>query len=224
MPVSSEMNSVVQGIFRLVFDSSNPRSLARWFRKRRLRYILRTLEPDLNSLVLDVGSDGSFFLQLWPHADRVVCLDNQFRPQTGGRAGVAVQADVRALPFKNGSIDIIANSVLEHVGPLEEQTKAAAEIRRAGKSYFVQVPYLYFPIDPHFFTIPYFQLLPERWQRRICSRIAVGFVPKGGFLPVNYLTVPQFSALFPEARIVRERFLFLTKSLYAAKRKDKKSK
>ena len=215
------MNLLVRRIFRLVFDSSNPRSLARWFRKRRVDYILQTLEPDLDSLVLDVGSDGSFFLQLWPHADRVVCLDNQYRTQTPGRAGTAVLADVRALPFKSGSIDIIANSVLEHVGPLEEQKKAASEIRRAGRSYFVQIPYLYFPIDPHFFTIPYFQLLPERWQRQICRRTSVGFVPKGGFLPVHYLTVPQFSALFPEADIVRERFLFLTKSLYAAKRKEK---
>jgi hypothetical protein len=131
-----------------------------------------------------------------------------------------VLADVRALPFRSGSIDIIANSVLEHVGPLEEQARAAAEIRRAGKSYFVQIPYLYFPIDPHFFTIPYFQLLPERWQRWICRRVAVGFVPKGGFLPVHYLTAAQLSVLFPEARIVRERFLFFTKSLYAAKRKE----
>jgi hypothetical protein len=47
-------------------------------------------------------------------------------------------------------------------------------------------------------------------------------VPKGGFLPVHYLTVAHFSALFPEARIVREKFLLLTKSLYAAKRKEKK--
>jgi hypothetical protein len=216
------MNPVVRRIFHLVFDSSNPRSLARWFRERRVRFILQTLEPDLDSLVLDVGSDGSFFLQLWPHPDRIVCLDNQFRPETPRRTGAAVLADVRALPFKSGSIDIIANSVLEHVGLLEEQRKAAAEIRRAGQSYFVQIPYLYFPIDPHFFTVPYFQLLPEKWQRWICRHIAAGFVPKGGFLPVHYLTAAQFSALFPEARIVRERFLFLTKSLYAAKRKEKK--
>jgi hypothetical protein len=216
------MNPVVRRIFHLVFDSANPRSLARWFRKRRLRFIFDTLEPDLDSLVLDVGSDGSFFLLLWPHPDRIVCLDNQFRSGTPSRAATAVMADVRALPFKDRSIDIIANSVLEHVGPLEEQRKAAAEIRRAGKSYFVQIPYLYFPIDPHFFTIPYFQLLPESWQRWICRRAAVGFVPKGGFLPVHYLTAAQLSALFPEARIVRERFFFLTKSLYAAKRKEGK--
>ncbi len=214
------MNAAVRTIFRCVFDSSNPRSLASRFRARRLQFLLRTLQPDPGSLVLDVGSDGSSFLRNWPYSGRVVSLDNQFRPENPRRSGLAVLADLRALPFKSRSIAVIANSVLEHVGILEEQEKAAAEIRRVGQGYFVQIPYLYFPVDPHFFTVPFFQLLPERWQRRICRHIAVGFVPRGGFLPVHYLTVPEFSALFPDARIVKERFLFLTKSLYAMRRRE----
>jgi len=220
--LGSEMNAVVRTIFRLVLDSSNPKSLATRFRARRLRFVLDALRPRPDALVLDVGSDGSSFLRDWPYPGRVVNLDNQFRPESPRRPGAAILADLRALPFKSGSIDLIANSVLEHVGPIAEQRKAAAEIRRAGQNYFVQIPYLYFPVDPHFFTLPYFQLLPERWQRRICRAMAVGFVPRGGFLPVHYLTAPEFSELFPDARIVREKFLFLTKSLYAIRRKEDK--
>ncbi len=215
-----KMNAAVRAIFRLVLDSSNPKSIAARFRARRLRFILETLHLGSDSLVLDVGSDGSSFLREWQHSGRVISLDNQIREENPKIQGPVVLADLRALPFKPGSIDVIANSVLEHVGPIEEQKKAAAEVRRVGRNYFVQIPYLYFPIDPHFFTVPFFQLLPERWQRRICRLIAVGFVPRGGFLPVHYLTAAEFSALFPEARIVRERFLLLTKSLYAVKQKE----
>ncbi len=216
------MNAVARVIFRLVLDSSNPGSLATRFRSRRLRFIFGAMWPDPGALVLDVGSDGSSFLRNWPYPDRVVNLDTQFRPGSPRPPGAGVLADLRALPFKDGSIDVIANSVLEHVGPFEEQKQAAAEIRRVGRNYFVQIPYLFFPIDPHFFTLPYFQLLPERWQRRVCRHIAVGFVPKGGFLPVHYLTIRDFTSLFPEARIVRERFCFFTKSLYAVRRKEQR--
>ncbi len=214
------MNVVVRAIFHHVFDSANPRSVAAQFRSRRLRLVIGELRPDPGSLVLDAGSDGSSFLRNWPDPGKVVSLDNRFRTGSAQRAGPALLADLRALPLKANSIDIVANSVLEHVGPLEEQKKAAAEIRRAGRSYFVQIPYLYFPIDPHYFTLPYFQLLPEKWQRRICRHVAVGFVPKSGYLPVHYLTVAEFTALFPDALILKERFLFLTKSLYAVRRKD----
>jgi hypothetical protein len=127
---------------------------------------------------------------------------------------MTVVADVRALPFKDRSADIICNSVLEHVGTFREQQQAAAEIARVGRKYFVQIPYKFFPIDPHYFTIPFFQLLPMAWQRWICCYVSVGFIPCGDFLEIHYLTVSQLEAIFPDSRILRERFCGLTKSLY----------
>lgn len=209
------MNWLTRKIFDKFLNSAYPRSLAYRFRARRLKLMLDAFKPGPDSLVLDIGSYSSFFQEGWPHPERVVCLDVVFRSELAHRRCLSVIADVRALPFKDQSLDIICNSVLEHVGPLEEQQRAAAEITRVGRKFFVQIPYKFFPIDPHFFTIPYFQLLPQRCQRQICKLISVGYVARGDFLDLHYLTAAELAALFPGARIVKEKVLFLTKSLYA---------
>ena len=209
------MNIWIRWIFDAFVDSSNPRSLAFRLRKRRLQVVLDILQPDGHTLVVDVGSYSAFFRQGWPYPDRVIGLDVVWREEFRQRDGLTVVADVRALPFKDRSVDILCNSVMEHVGPLKEQQQAASEIVRAGRKYFVQIPHKYFPIDPHYFTIPFFHFLPMAWQRWICRFAGVGFIPRGDFLEIHYLTVSQLQMLFPKARILRERFCGLTKSLYA---------
>jgi hypothetical protein len=47
--------------------------------------------------------------------------------------------------------------------------------------------------------------------------MSVGYIRRGDFLELNYLSVRQLAELFPAARILRERLLGLTKSLYALK-------
>jgi Methyltransferase domain len=209
------MNRMARKIFDLALNSSNPRSLAYRFRRRRLQLILEAIHPTPDRLVLDIGSHGGFFRDHWPYPDRVIGLDLIWRPELAGRPGGAVIADARALPFRDQSVVILCNSVLEHVGSLEEQRKAAEEIARVGQRYFVQIPYRFFPIDPHYFTVPFFQLLPESLQRAICRRSSVGYIRRGEYLELHYLSARQLAALFPAARILRERYFGLTKSLYA---------
>jgi len=211
------MNRLVQRIFDLTLNSSMPQSFAYRFRQRRLRLIVEAFKPEPDMLVLDIGSHGGFFQKHWPSPDRVIGLDLVWRHELAGRPGGGIIADVRALPFRDHTMVILCNSVLEHVGPLEEQRQAANEIGRVGQKYFVQIPHRFFPVDPHYFTIPFFQLLPLRLQRTICRRMSVGYIRRGDFLELNYLSVRQLAELFPAARILRERLLGLTKSLYALK-------
>lgn len=49
------------------------------------------------------------------------------------------------LQFKEKEFDLVfSNSVIEHVGGFQDQMKAANEIRRVGKNYFIQTPNKYF--------------------------------------------------------------------------------
>lgn len=211
------MNRLVQMIFDRALNAGVQRSWAHRFRQRRLRLIIEAFKPEPDMLVLDIGSHGGFFQQHWPYPDRVIGLDLVWRNEFVGRPGGAIIADVRALPFRDQSIVVLCNSVLEHIGPLEEQRKAAAEIGRVGYKYFVQIPHRFFPMDPHYFTIPFFQLLPPRLQRWICGHMSVGYIPRGDFLELHYLSPRQMAELFPAARVLHERLLGLSKSLYALK-------
>jgi hypothetical protein len=211
------MNRLAQRLFDWMLNSQDTRSFAYGFRQQRLRLVIDAFKADPGMLVLDIGSHGGFFQQHWPYPGRVIGLDLIWRPELALRPGGAVIADVRALPFRNQSLTIFCNSVLEHIGPTAEQSKAAAEIERVGSKYFVQIPHRFFPVDPHYFTIPFFQLLPRRLQRRICRHIGVGYVPRGDFLELHYLSARRLADLFPAGRVLRERVLGWTKSLYVLK-------
>lgn len=137
------------------------------------------------------------------------------------------------LTFKDGEFDVVyCNSVIEHVtGPLETmltirdkrrfeelswtyQKAFAAEIRRIGKAYFVQTPYKWFLIESHTITPVFVQLFP-RWLQLFCYRL----VPKKRTLPdFNLLTIKQMRELFPDAEIILEKSMGMTKSIIAVKR------
>jgi hypothetical protein len=125
--------------------------------------------------------------------------------------------------FPDNHFDIVhSNSVIEHVGRWSEMKSMAMEVRRLAPCYFVQTPNMWFPIEPHF-QLPFVHWLPEQARAKILS------APKGRFLPVgskyddainmvqrvNLLTGSQMRHLFPDAKILRERFLGLTKSWIA---------
>lgn len=62
-----------------------------------------------------------------------------------------VSGDACCAPqYPDKSFDVVfSNSVIEHVGDDEKQAQFALEVRRIGKSYWVQTPSKYFPIEAH---------------------------------------------------------------------------
>src|SRR5207247_10104231 len=54
---------------------------------------------------------------------------------------------------------VFSNSVLEHVGGHERRKRFAETARRLAPHHWVQTPYRYFPLEPHF-LFPGYQFLP----------------------------------------------------------------
>jgi len=180
-------------------------------RARRRRYALyrRLIAPRPSERVIDIGC-GWTGLAAFDHEGEITGIDLAERPGYAGDGRSFVRADARTLPFAEQSFEIAySNSLLEHVAPADRQ-RVAGEIRRVAGRYFVQTPNRWFPIEPHV-LIPFFQFLPRGLRRRLW-RFGISRSP---FEDIRLLTAAELQGLFPEARIVRERFGPLTKSLIA---------
>jgi len=127
--------------------------------------------------------------------------------------------------FKDKEFDIVfSNSLIEHVGKYQEQLMVANEIRRIGRLYFVQTPYVYFPIEPHF-LFPFFQFMPRMLQVWLLTNFKLGrgkIKSKAKAIEniesVQLLNKKRLLALFPDSILYEEKFCGLTKSLIAYSR------
>ncbi len=137
-----------------------------------------------------------------------------------------VQGDGRSLPYPDNSFDIAySNSVIEHVGDFKDQIAFANEIRRVASKYYVQTPNKWFFIEPHLIAL-LVHFLPFSVTRKLVRRFSIwGLVVKPDqahvdrFLKsIRLLGKKEMRMLFPDADIIEERFLGMTKSIIASRR------
>jgi hypothetical protein len=110
------------------------------------------------------------------------------------------------------------------VGSWERMVKFAEEVRRVGENYFVQAPYFWFPIEPHF-MVPFIHWFAEQIQVSLVMKYSMGEYKKTENLNeavnlIKHIHLPNkkmFTYLFPDGEIKREKVLGLTKSLIAIK-------
>ena len=217
----------------------SPRGYQAKCRRKRGEIFKQYLKPKEGDFILDLGGeDGAYISQLIPFKTNVYIADiNAEKLKRSAQKGYKIiQLSERGkIPVEDGYFDIIfCSSVIEHVTvdkknieaiqtnkafrniALKRQKKLANEIQRAGKSYFVQTPYKYFPLESHS-RLPFFLVkLPRKLQIKI-----IKFFRKFWFARTtpdwNLLTVKDMKFLFPGAKIVKERVFFFTKSLMAIK-------
>ena len=176
--------------------------------------------------VLDIGGTLDNW-RLLPVRPRLVLLNIQLVELSGGEERVA--ADGRCLPFRDQAFDVVfSNSVIEHVGDAASQRRFAQEVMRVGAAYWVQTPNRGFPVEQHLLT-PLIHWMPKNWQHAIVPRMNVwryitrvtplqrDFFIEHYLKEVRLLSAADLSELFPGARIIRERFLGIVKSLIAAR-------
>ena len=200
------------------------------FRMKRMRRFISVFGLTANRRVLDVGGTADIW-GLLPASDAPsVVLLNMPRAEQGGASAQGlerVHGDGCYLPFADRSFDIVfSNSVIEHVGGAEAQARFAREIMRTGRGYWVQTPHRYFPIETHLLT-PFVHLLPRAWRAFIFRRFTVWqwihrpdaeakrYYIEHFVSDIRLLSAGQMQRLFPDAVILRERFLGFTKSLIA---------
>ena len=126
--------------------------------------------------------------------------------------------------FADNSFDLVhSNSVIEHVGRWSEMCAFAREARRLAPAYYVQTPYFWFPIDPHYPTMPFFHWMPITLRAKLMQTFRIGRWPANRNLhkvmaileDSILLDGAQFRTLFPDATITAERLAALPKSLIA---------
>lgn len=173
--------------------------------------------------ILDIGGHVDIWkhLPVKPH----IIIGNIYETDRTEDNFTFREMDGTALPYKDNHFEIVfSNSVIEHLGSWENQKRFASEIKRTGKAYFVQTPNKYFPVEPHFLT-PIIHLLPQRAYRKLLPVFSPWYWmqrPTRGELnrvldEIQLLDESQMRELFPEATIILERFMGMTKSIIALK-------
>ena len=179
--------------------------------------------------ILDVGGTPEIW-SLLPGARSVILLNTPRAEESRAAAAAGLQyvsGDGCRLPFDERAFDVVfSNSVIEHVGGAEAQEQFARETMRTGRGYWVQTPNRYFPIETHLLT-PFVHFLPADWRASIVRRFTVWqllnrpgteerrFYVEHFISDIRLLSASELQRLFPDAVIVRERFLGFTKSLIA---------
>lgn len=119
-----------------------------------------------------------------------------------------------------------SNSVIEHVGQFSNVRAFAGEVDRLAPAYYVQTPYFWFPIDPHWPKMPFFHWMPNSWRYKLLCRFELGWGnpcrdidhAMSDLEGTRLLDRRQMNDLFPRGAVRFEWFLGLPKSMIAERR------
>jgi hypothetical protein len=217
-------------------DYDNPSSLASRMRRRRIHQLLAMIESAHARFkrvdILDIGGTTAYW-NIVPAeilADRAVTITLVNLPDSpssavGGhfRAVVGDGCDLSRYPDNSFHITH-SNSVLEHVGDWSRMVGFAREVRRLAPFYFVQTPYFWFPVEPHF-MMPLFHWLPEPLRVALALRFGLGHFERAATVDdavrnvegIRLVDRKMFRHLFPDAVVSTERVLLMPKSLIATR-------
>lgn len=214
-------------------DAGDPNSLSSRFRKARAQRVVELIQQAHAERgevrIIDLGGEPDYWLRLFDRdllEERKVriTLVNPQRFEVKDPLFVAAVGDACALPeHADLSFDLVhSNSVVEHVGDWPRVEAFAQEVRRLAPRYYVQTPYYWFPIEPHF-SSPFFHWRSEQARARLLMKRRHGFAERAADIGqamrdvqhARLLDKQQFRFLFPDARHIDEKAAGLTKSLIA---------
>jgi ubiquinone/menaquinone biosynthesis C-methylase UbiE len=213
--------------------------LHNYFRVKRLKMFVSAYPNLSDLLVLDVGGTSKIWELLRKHYDlkpkRLIILNsnpvhlsaNSAYTSTDSNNYETVVGNGCDLPFSDNSFDLVfSNSVIEHVGEVEDKAKFAKECDRVGKKIYIQTPNRWFPIEPHILAV-FIHWLPRAIYRKLYFLSVIYFyqtylmLTKGDSGHINalnsldgadLLSYQQLKKIFSKHKIVTEKVLGFTKS------------
>ena len=213
------------------------KSVGSRFRSRRIQPFLELIEYYYDAQghvqIVDIGGERNY----WNIVPNAFLKEHNVHITIINLPGQNKQRDDETFTFVDGDACDLANvsdnqfdiahsnSVIEHVGDWRHMKQYGNEIQRVAKSFFIQTPSYWFPIEPHFLR-PFFHWLPKPLRVAWVRKSAIGHFDKAETIDEAVMAVESarlldkkmFAALFPSADIICERFLFFTKSYIAVKR------
>lgn len=196
------------------------------------------LNIPLDAKILDLGGGtGSHIRAIFPqHLNITVCdisADDLANAKSRFGFCTILLRETDNLPFKDAEFDFcFCSSVIEHVtGPKDQvvrikrdelfreiarqhQKHFAREISRIARSYYVQTPYRYFPIESHTWLPGVIVLLPRDVQIAVIN-VFNKFWFKRTAPDWHLFDRGEMAETFPDATIYSERYFLMTKSLMA---------
>jgi hypothetical protein len=178
--------------------------------------------PNLADMrVLDLGGTAVSWrvLGLRPRSVTIVNLDHVEGPYEPWMD--IVHADACAGGF--GKYDLVfSNSLMEHLGGHARRQQFANVVQESAPSWWVQTPYRYFPIEPHW-IFPGFQFLPFRARVMICQHWNTLHMPACKdaaeaadlVASTELISATEMRTYFPASEIWFERIAGIPKSLVA---------
>lgn len=181
--------------------------------------------PELDSMrVLDLGGEVRSWAPAPVMPERLTIVNVSSQSSASPRIET-IQGDACELPsaLQGERFDLVfSNSVIEHVGGHDRCEAFARSVRSMADRHWVQTPYRYFPVEPHW-VFPGFQFLPLRARAEVTRHWPLGrhttVLPEAvdASLTVALLDLTAMHHYFPDSEIRHERLAGLTKSLIAVR-------
>jgi hypothetical protein len=208
-----------------MIDPSRPGSLAALVRRRRWHMFVGRFPQIGDMSVVDLGGTASAWRLAPARPARLVLLNLEAPGDLVGAEAVIGDACDPPDSVRRERFDLaFSNSVIEHVGGHSRRRAFASVVRSLADHYWVQTPYRYFPLEPHYVG-PLFQFVPLAARGRLVARWPIGSLAtiKDPTVCLEHaqqtelLSRTEVKGYFPDAAVLSERVLGATKSLIAVR-------
>ncbi|MGW5054992.1 class I SAM-dependent methyltransferase [Actinokineospora sp. NPDC004072] len=117
---------------------------------------------------------------------------------------------------------VVSNSLIEHVGGHTPRQALADVVHAFAERHWVQTPYRYFPVEPHW-VFPGLQFLPVNLRAAVVRHWPFSHAKLSGeqaltaVLTTDLISLTEMRLLFPDSTVWHEKAFGLTKSLVAVR-------
>jgi len=216
--------TVARRIQQQLTNPNNPRSLSARARAKRWDELMRRFPSLAEMRVLDLGGLPDFWRKSAVRPTHVTTVNlvaaDSDEPWVNHIVGDACAPE--GLSGEKFDL-VVSNSLLEHVGGYARRRQLTDVIHGFADRHWVQTPYRYFPIEPHW-AFPGLQFLPVSARAAAIRVWPLGHAKAEGWaasadavLATELLSLTEMRLLFPESDIWHERAAGLTKSLVAVR-------